>query len=212
MNWKLVVGAACLVSLVGCDKNRPADDPMAEEAAETEEAAEGEGGSEEKGEVAGDDADAPEPIEGECVEDIKAHAVSRLAKKLMGEVEAGEIEGALQVRDFAEDLDGDGEPEKEAAYFAYAYNMEVVLYMSNSGCAVPVGDFMVTSLSPLEAEVKPGEIKGVQAWTKGGCAGLEGDLVTYAFDPAKKTYASTKTVSCGCDVEDPERDPLCPKP
>ena len=223
MNWKLVVGAVCLASLLGCEKEKPAEEPKSDEAVEEKDGAkkkdEAAKGSDEKDESAKkDDASAKtgegatKKIEGECVKDIKAHAVARLAKKLDGEFEEDEIKNRLQVRDFGEDLDGDGQPDKEAAFFAYAANQEIVLYLSNSGCAVPVGDFMVTGLSATKEAAKPGAIRGIESWTKGGCAGLEGDLVTYAFDPAKKTYASAKTVSCDCNAEDPKRDPLCPKP
>ncbi len=221
MKWKLVVGAVCLVSLVACDKDKPAEEPKNDEAAKSDEA-------EKKDESAKQDAadkddeapknedkpkaSGPTPIEGECVKDIKADAVARLSRKLDGEFEASEIAGRTNVREFAEDLDGDGEPEQEAAFFAYASNMESVLYLSNSGCAVHAGTFLVTSLSASEEKAQEGERRDIVTWTRGGCAGLEGDHVTYGFDAAKKRYVSKKKVSCDCNDKDPKRDPMCPKP
>ena len=205
------VVVSCLVScVIGCDKEVKTDEAPMETASIESKGAPEDAPAEALKASPKEEAPKAAKIQGECVKDVKADAVARLTNKLTDVMESDEIEASVQVRDFA-DLDGDGASEMEATVFPYASNMEVVLYLSNQGCAVYAGDFLASSIEASSEKSEPGAIKRVRTWTKGGCAGLEGDFETYAFDGAKKMFVGAETISCSCDLTK-DRPKECPTP
>lgn len=146
------------------------------------------------------------PGEG-CVSDVMEHASSVLIERIGEEADAAWLADRSQVEKI-DDLDGDGVRDTRVIVFAYAYNLEAVVYLSNHGCAKMAGAWMMTSME-LEESSSHG-VRDLSTWTKGGCAGLSGEITRYAFDPESKTYKSTAQISCGCDESEEGRDAACP--
>ena len=150
-----------------------------------------------------------EPVEprGDCITDISAHVSGVLSERIGEDIDEAWIADRTRIEEI-EDLDGDGARDTRVIAFAYAYNLEAVVYLSSSGCPRMAGAFLMTSMD-IEETSSHG-VRDLSTWTKGGCAGLSGDITRYAYDPETKRYRSSSHISCGCDESEEGRDAACP--
>jgi hypothetical protein len=106
------------------------------------------------------------------------------------------------------DVDGDGEDEWLVTHEAdcgVSGNCPYLLYRS-LGCVFFAGEFWAAYESVLPRTHR--RVHDLEAWTKGGCAGLEGTISRLRWTGTG--YQPYETIDCSCDEMDPARHPDCP--
>jgi len=107
------------------------------------------------------------------------------------------------------DLDGDGEDDTMILaewQCGVTGNCPRLVYVSGSGCWTYAGPLWTAYI-----DVRPtvtGGMHDLETWTKGGCAGLEGEWAALRW--AGDHYEAVRSVECGCPYRDDDGRPIDP--